>query len=203
MIDFGAALNAMTTTVSNETQLAVFVSADGPSDMAARLAKQGVQVTGTIRASTFQKALDRTGPALADGLFLVAAVAATLLAIGATVLAGVITARRRAYELAALEAAGVRARVLRRSAAVEQGILLAAGLAVGLVAGIVGSMLALPSTPFFVDQTIGPPVRHALPWGLLAVLVVCVVVVFAATCEIVARVVSGQATPGRLREAQQ
>jgi hypothetical protein len=203
MIDFGAALNAMSTPVSSQTQLAVFVAADGPSDMAARLAEQGIRVTDTVRASEFRTELDRTGPAFADGLFLVAAAAATLLAIGATVLAGVVTARRRAYELAALEAAGVRPRVLRRSAAVEQGVLLAAGLAVGLVAGVVGSMLALPSTPFFVDQTVGPPIQHALPWGLLAGLVLTLIVVFAVTCEIVARVVSGQATAGRLREAQQ
>ncbi|MGH8860241.1 MAG: FtsX-like permease family protein [Jatrophihabitantaceae bacterium] len=202
MIDFGAALNAMIAPVDLQTQLEVWAGPGAPGDLPARLAAQGVKVIATVHASTYRAVLDRTGPAFADGLFLVAAVAAILLAIGATVLAGVITARRRAYELAALEAAGVPRRTLRRSAAVEQGILLTVATVVGLAAGVVGSVLALPSTPFFVDQTIGPPVEHGLPWALLAMLVLLLVVVFSATSVLVARVVARQATAARLREAQ-
>src|SRR5206468_5098218 len=115
------------------------------------------------------------------------AAAAALLAVGATVLGGVTTARRRAYELAALHAAGVAPRALRRATALEQGLLLGIGLIVGVGAGLGGSVLALPSTPFFVDDSVGPPTQHELPVALLAVLAGCLAVVFVLTCLFVAR----------------
>jgi putative ABC transport system permease protein len=202
MTDFATMLRAARAGLGGSIQLEVFVSDAAPADLVARLARLGVTVTRTVHASTFLDQLDHTGPAFADGLFLVAAGAAVLLAIGATVLAGVTTSRRRAYELAALEAVGVRARTLRRSAALEQAILLAAGLVVGLAAGIVGALLALPSTPVFIDQTIGPPIDHGLPYGLLVILVVVLIVVFGSTSVVIARFVAHQASAGRLREAQ-
>ena len=202
MIDFGAALAAARGGLASTTRLEVFVSPGAPTDMPAALAKHGVHVISTVHAASFQDRLDHTGPAYADGLFLIAAGVATALAIGATVLAGVTTARRRAYELAALEVAGVRPRTLRRSAAVEQGIVLVAGLLVGLAAGSIGARLALPSTPVFVNSDVGPPVEHNLPVGLLAILSAVLIVVFAATSWLIARVVARQASAGGLREAQ-
>ena len=202
MVDFGSVLAAARGGLSSSTRLEVFVAPGAPSDLTARLAKQGVHVVSVLHAATLKKRLDHTGPAYADGLFLIAAGVATVLAIGATVLAGLTTARRRSYELAALEAAGVPRRTLRLSAAVEQGILLVAGLVVGLVAGIVGSRLALPSTPVFIEPDVGPPVGHQLPVGLLAILSAGIVVVFAATSLVIARVVSHQAGASRLREVQ-
>lgn len=203
MVDYGLALKAMTAGPGTTTQFQVWLDPAAPHDMKARLAAQHVKVVGVVHAATFRKQLDRSGPAFADGLFLVAAAAAALLAVGATVLGGIVTARRRAYELAALEAAGVPPRALRRATAGEQGIVLGVGLLVGLAAGLGGSALALPSTPFFVDDTVGPPAEHGLPLGLIGVLVVGLVVVFAATSWLVARLVSRQATAARLREAQQ
>jgi hypothetical protein len=202
MIDFGSALAAARGGLASTTRLEVFLSPGAPADMATALAKQGVHVVSTVHAAVFRDRLDHTGPAYADGLFLIAAGVATALAIGATVLAGVTTARRRAYELAALEVAGVRPRTLRRSAAVEQGIVLAAGLLVGLAAGSIGARLALPSTPVFVNSDVGPPVEHNLPVGLLAILSAVLIVVFAATSWLIARIVARQASAGRLREAQ-
>ena len=203
MVDFGTASAAMTEQSGSSVHYQVWLDAAAPKDMAARLAEHHVTVVRTVHASTFRRALDHSGPAFADGLFLVAAAAATVLALGATVLGGIITARRRAYELAALEAAGVSPRTLRRSTAAEQGLLLGVGILVGLGAGLGGSALALPSTPFFVDDNVGPPAEHALPYGLLAVLVAALLVAAVATCVVVARFVSRQATAGRLREAQQ
>jgi ABC-type antimicrobial peptide transport system permease subunit len=147
--------------------------------------------------------LDHTGPAFADSLFVVAAGAATVLAIGATVLGGLITARRRSYELAALEAVGVAPRSLRRATAAEQGLLRTVGVVLGVLAGIAGALLALPSTPFFVYTDVGPPVEYGLPGVTLAVLGATLVVVLAVTCALMARLIEGQATAARLREAQQ
>jgi hypothetical protein len=203
MVDFGAALNAMGSPAAATTQFQVWLAASAPKDMAARLTQQEVRVTGTTRASTYRRALDQSGPAFADQLFLVAAIAATILAIAATVLAAVVTARRRGYELAALTVVGIAPRTLRRALAAEQAILLGLGLIVGLAAGIGGSLFALSSTPVFVDATVGPPRVSELPWGLLAVMVAVLIVIVAATCWLVAWVVSRPATPDRLREAQQ
>jgi hypothetical protein len=203
MVDLGLALKEMTAPAGLSVQFQVWLDPSAPADMRARLAAQHVAVTRTVRAATFRTSLDHSGPAFADGLFLVAAAAAALLAIGATVFGGIVTARRRAYELAALEAAGVPSRSLRLATAGEQGILLGVGLLVGVGAGLGGSVLALPSTPFFVHDKVGPPSVHGLPLTLLGVLVGCVIVAFALTSWTVARIVYRQASAARLREAQQ
>jgi hypothetical protein len=202
MVDYGAALREMISRPGGQSRFEVWLSADAPPDMRARLAKQGVTVTGVVHAGTFRTALDHTGPAFADELFLVAAITAVLLAVGAALLAGITTARRRAYEVAALEAAGVPGRALHRSLTVEQALLLGVGVIVGVGAGLAGSVLALPSTPFFVHDDVGPPIDHTLPWGLIGILVGSLVAIFALTCLAVSWLVSRQATAARFREAQ-
>jgi hypothetical protein len=203
MVDLGAALNEMTGGQGTAAHFEVWLSPHAPTDMAARLAHQGVTVTGAVHAKTSRTALDHTGPAFADELFLVAAGTAVLLAVGAALLAGITTARRRAYEIASLEASGVPARSLRRSLTVEQGLLLGLGLVIGIGTGLAGSALALPSTPFFVVHDVGPPIDHGLPWGLVGVLTAGLAVLFALTAVAVSWMVSRQATAARFREAQQ
>jgi hypothetical protein len=203
LVDYDAALRAMSGAASYQTRFEVWLSPSAPADIRARLARERVTVLGAVHAATFRSQLDHTGPALADELDLIAALTAVLLAIGAALLAGITTARRRGYEVAALEAAGVPGRVLRRSITVEQALLLAIGVIVGVGAGLVGSVLALPSTPFFVTDDVGPPSDHALPWGMVGILIGALVAVFALTCFAVSWLVARQATPARFREAQQ
>ena len=203
MVDFGTALAAMDQPAETTTEYQVWLSPSAPSDMAARLAREHVYVTRTIRSSTYRPALDNSGPAFADSLFLISALAATLLAIGATAVGRVVTVRRRSYELAALEAVGVSPRTLRRATAAEQGSVFGIGLLVGLVGGLVGSRLALPSTPVFVDTSTGPPLSLGLPWMLLAALTIALVVVFVLVSVAIARLVERAATPSQLRGAQQ
>jgi hypothetical protein len=74
---------------------------------------------------------------------------------------------------------------------------------VGLAAGVVGSHLALPSTPVFVDSSIGPPLVFGLPWTLLAVLTVGLMVILGMVSVTIARLVERAAGPGQLRGAQQ
>ena len=202
MVDFGQALAAMTEPPGSTTVFQVWLGAGAPDDMSARLAAQGVVVTGVVRAVQYQRPLDRTGPAFADSLFLVAAVAACLLALATSVLGGIVTARRRSYEFAALEIVGVLPRALRRASAAEQAMLLGVGLAVGCAAGIGGSLLALPSTPFFVDETVGPPRDDSLPWGPIALLAATLVLVFALTSIAVGRLSVRSVDIERLREAE-
>jgi hypothetical protein len=203
LVDFELALKAMTDSPAGPVNYQVWLASGAPSDMAARLARQGVTVTGTVRAADFRRELDHTGPALAEALFLVGAVVAIVLAIGAALLGGATTARRRAYEVAALEAAGVPGGALRRALTLEQAVLLGLGLVVGLGAGLGGSALALPSTPFFVDETVGPPVARGLPLALVGALAGILLVVFALTSAVIAWLITRQATAARLREAQQ
>jgi uncharacterized membrane-anchored protein YhcB (DUF1043 family) len=105
--------------------------------------------------------------------------------------------------LAALEAVGVAPRTLRRATAAEQGSVFAIGLVVGLAAGLVGSRLALPSTPVFVDASAGPPPVVGLPWALLAGLAAGLAVVFVVVSLAIARLVERAAAPSQLRGAQQ
>jgi hypothetical protein len=203
MVDFGTALAAMDSPAATTTQYQVWLSSHAPSDMAARLARQHVYVQRTIHSATYRPALDHSGPAFADSLFLLSALAATVLAIGATAVGRALSVRRRGYELAALEAVGVSPRTLRRATAAEQGSVFGIGLVVGLAAGLVGSQLALPSTPVFVDTSTGPPLVLGLPWALLAALTVGMVVVFVVVSVIVGRVVERAATPSQLIGAQQ
>ena len=203
MVDFGTALAAMDNAAETTTEYQVWLSSSAPSDMAARLARQHVDVTRTIHSSTYRPALDQSGPAFADSLFLLSALAATLLAIGGTAAGRVVSIRRRAYELAALEAVGVSPRTLRRATAAEQGSVFGVGLLVGLAAGLAGSRLALPSTPVFVDTSTGPPLVLGLPWALLGALTIGFVVVFVLVSVAIARLVDRAATPGQLRGAQQ
>jgi putative ABC transport system permease protein len=203
MIDFGAALAVMNHRTAATTQYQVWLSPHAPPDMAARLARQHVYVQRTIHSATYLSALDDSGPAFADSLFLLSALAATVLAIGATALGRVLSVRRRSYELAALEAVGVSPRTLRRAMAAEQGSVFGIGLLVGLAAGLVGSWLALPSTPVFVDTSTGPPLTLGLPWALLGALTVGMVVVFVVVSLAIATVVERAATPSQLRGAQQ
>lgn len=180
----------------------VWLAADAPSDIEQKLEKAGLHITGSDTQARHRAELDRSGPAYADTVFLLAAFAATVLAIGAAVLAALVTARRRSYELAALEAVGVRPRTLRWASAAEQGILIGLGVLFGLIAGIGGSSMALPSTPVFTDPNNGPPIEYALPWARLLVLIAVVVVVLAAICVLMARAIEGQASAARLRETQ-
>ncbi len=203
MVDFGSALAAMSNSAAPTTHYQVWLSSAAPSDMAARLARQHVYVERTIHSSTYLPALDNSGPAFADSLFLVSALAATILAIAATAVGRVVSVRRRGYEMAALGAVGVSPRTLRRAMAVEQGSIFGIGLIVGLAAGLVGSLLALPSTPVFVDTATGPPLVLGLPWGLLALLALGLVLVFVAVSVAIARLVERAATPSQLRGAQQ
>jgi hypothetical protein len=203
MVDFGAALAAMQGPPARTTRYQVWLSPAAPPDMAARLARRRVYVQRTLHSSRYRAALDHSGPALADSLFLASALAAIVLAVGATAVMRAVSVRRRGYELAALEAVGVPPRTLRRATAAEQGSVFAIGLLVGLAAGLVGSRLALPSTPVFVDTAAGPPLVFGLPWGLLAALAVGLVVVFVAVSLAIARLVERAATPSQLRGAQQ
>jgi hypothetical protein len=147
----------------------VWLSASAPSTIGSRLAAQGVSVLRVESAASRDAVLARGGVGFAYSLFLLAAVAAAVLAVGATAFALAVGARRRGAELAAMRAVRVTPRSLRRSVEGEQALVLGAGVVLGAAAGMAAAAVALGSIPEFVSSGAGPPLALGLPAGALAV----------------------------------
>jgi ABC-type antimicrobial peptide transport system permease subunit len=152
-----AAANAPTS--ASET---VWLTPSVAGTFPAKLQKAGVTILSTQSATEQTALYSRQGPALAILLFLAGACLGALLAAGGAMLNLHLTGRRRTYELAAMSAIGVRRRTLLASLYAEQAVLLAFGIGVGVVAGVVGAVLALPSVPEFADQPSAPPMLYGL-----------------------------------------
>jgi hypothetical protein len=153
----------------------------------AKLAKAGVTVLSTQSAAQQSALYSRQGPMLAILLFLAGSFLGALLAAGGAVLNLHLTGRRRTYELAAMSALGVRRRTLLVSLHAEQGLLLVFGIGVGVVAGVLGAVLALPSVPEFADQPSAPPMLyglHTVPVLLAVAVAVLVLGVVVATSSV-------------------
>jgi len=150
----------------------------------AQLKKAGVTILSTRSASEQTALYSRQGPALAILLFLAGACLGALLAAGGAMLNLHLAGRRRTYELAAMSAIGVRRRTLLASLFAEQAVLLVFGIGVGVVAGVVGAMLALPSVPEFADQPSAPPMLYGLHTLPVALVVAAAVVVLAVVVAI-------------------
>ena len=180
----------------------VWAADDVPAGLVPRLAAAGVHVTATHRAAEREAVLATQGPALAVRLLVLAGATATVLAGAGAALSLALLGRRRRYELAALQAAGLPARSLAASVLLEQVAVLATGALLGLAAGLAGGRLAIRSVPQFDDAGGGLPLLTApRPGAVVGVLAAAVLVV------LVAAVLAGLALAGgrgveRLREAQ-
>ena len=146
-------------TIATET---VWLTPSVAATFGAKLEKAGVTILSTQSATQQTALYSRQGPALAILLFLAGAGLGALLAAGGVVLNLHLTGRRRTYELAAMSALGVRRRTLLASLYAEQGLLLVFGIGVGVLAGLAGAVLALPSVPEFADKPPAPPMLYGL-----------------------------------------
>jgi hypothetical protein len=169
------------------TTLEVWLAAGAPSDIVRHLAAAGIDPVGQQSAVAQEATLSATGVSLAYALFLYAAIAALALALGSTVVVVVAAARRRADELASLQAVGVARRSLRRALLIEQGLVVGVGAVLGLAAGVGAAALALPSIPEFTSLGAGPPLGYTLPAAALGVTLLVIVASLAATVGIAAR----------------
>ncbi|MGA8112172.1 MAG: hypothetical protein WCA46_00765, partial [Actinocatenispora sp.] len=123
----------------------VWAAPGAPAGLADRLNAAGLTVQRTDSLSETRTALSRQAPGLALRLYLVAGVAALLLAVGAVLLGGYVGVRERLYDLAALHAAGIGGADLARAVRREYRILLGVPLLTGLLVGAASSVLLLPS----------------------------------------------------------
>ncbi len=153
----------------------VWLSAQAPSDIVVELQRRGVTVTGVDSVTGRLRASAHGGVELAYGLFLVAAVAAGAMAVGATGFAVAVGARRRRAELAAMRAMGIPVTTLRRSLEAEQVLCAGTALVLGVAAGSLSAVVALKTVPEAVPAGPGPPLELGLPVALLVALVAVLV----------------------------
>ncbi len=160
----------------------VWLSPAAPAGIVARLRAHGISVVGSDSVVSRQRASAHSGVILAYRLFLLAALAAAALAVGATAFGLAAGARRRGPELAALRAIGLSAPVLRRSVWIEQALSTGLGAVLGVAAGVTAAAVALRSVPELASQVAGPPLDLGLPPAVLA----ATVAVLAAALSVVA-----------------
>ncbi|HEV7207869.1 MAG TPA: FtsX-like permease family protein, partial [Mycobacteriales bacterium] len=166
-----------------------------------RLDAEGVQVVQNQSIRQVEAGLARQGPPLALLLFLVGAGVAALLALAGAALNLTLAARRRGFELAALQALGIGRRALLTSLLVEQLTLLGVGVGLGMGSGLLSASLALPGVPEFTVPPLAPDLLYAPPF----LLVVGLTVLLGAAVAIAVSVSSGalvrRVRPELLREA--
>jgi hypothetical protein len=162
LVDLDLAQRMMSGPMTNVTS-EVWLGANAPSTIESSLAARGISVVRVDSAQQSDRALSHSGTSLAFILFLLAAIAAAALAVGATGFAVAVTARRRGTEFAAMRAVGIPASSLRRSIEIEQALALGTGVVLGAAAGVVSAVVALRSVPEFVGVGPGPPLSLGLP----------------------------------------
>ena len=176
----------------------VWLASGAPSGIIGRLRDHGVIVRKVVTAAQAQRALAHDGVSLAYLLYVVSALTAGLLVVGATVFGLVSSSRRREDELASLRAVGVDVRSLRRAVWMEQILVFGAGLVAGTAAGVVGAAVALRSVPEFVSRGSGPPLDLGLPPLVVAGTAAVLVMVVGALTAWQARATVRRATAERL-----
>ncbi|MBF8190974.1 hypothetical protein ITP53_35765 [Nonomuraea sp. K274] len=157
--------------VHDQAVFQVWTRAADPAALERALAEQGLAVVSRRQAADLAASFAGQGPGLALLLLLVSALAAAALALGRTVLALSAAARRRGYELAALEAAGARVPALRVALLLEQVITVTAGTLAGLVAGLAAAWAALGRIPQFAEPPLTPPLPHEIAAAPVAIVV--------------------------------
>jgi hypothetical protein len=200
-VDLGFAAR-FSQTVDPDATYQVWAShaAPPPPVLTAQLRTAGLRVVGHESIGARTHALERSGPALALLLLLGVAIAGLVTAAAAVLVLALVQARRRAYELAALQTAGVANRVLRRATAWEYAVQLAVGAGAGLLCGMATTALAGPKVSVLGSVDTATPVPNTVAWAGLAVVAGVTAVLFALTTVVVARVALRFARPGLLRE---
>ncbi|HEY1177701.1 MAG TPA: FtsX-like permease family protein, partial [Phytomonospora sp.] len=125
----------------------VWAIAAAPSDLPDRLAAEGLSVVDRDDIGAHLEILGRKAPALGLRLYLLAGGAAVLLAVGTVLFTAQSASAARGYEVAALRVAGVGRRVVRASIAREYSIVIGVPLLLGLLSGMAGAWLMLPTVP--------------------------------------------------------
>jgi putative ABC transport system permease protein len=178
----------------------VWLASGAEPIIAPRLRAAGVQILSVQTTPQVERSLGSQGPGLASILLLADAIAALLLASGSAILSLFLSARRRRYEYAALEASGVERSALRRSVFIEIGAVCGFACLTGIAAGIAAIVIALPGIPEFLTNPTGPVLTYDPPVpSFAASLAVCVFVLLAVGGTAAVALIRG-IRPDQLRE---
>jgi hypothetical protein len=180
----------------------VWLAPDAPASFTKRLEAAGFHISDRSILAARLHQFDRQGPALGLLLFLVAAVAAVVLAVAGVVTNSYLSGRRRAYELAAMRTFGVSRHTLVRAGSSEQRLLWGGSVVLGAATGLVAAALALPAVPFYSDEGAGPPLDYTPRWLLLGGLFVALLALIGLLSALISRLLVRTGVPELLREAQ-
>ena len=167
-----------------------------------RLGAQGVAVAPPVRAADRAAVLAHQAPSLALLLLLVGAAAGAVLATVGVMLHLYLTGRRRAFELAVLEAFGARQRSLWGPMLVEQGSLVGYGVLCGGTIGLVVALVALPAVPQFIDNPEVPPPIYTPDWAWIGGAVGLALLLVMGGLALVVAALVRRARPSLLREEE-
>jgi hypothetical protein len=168
MTNLAFLVDSQTAATIPQAHYQVWLGPHAPRDIVGLLRRAGLPVLAVQRASTTDKQLDSSGPALADQFLLLAALAALAIAALSTLAALAATTRERAGEMAGLQAAGVD-RMSTMGALVGETIALAVTALFGTLAGYISIVMVVPSLPILADVPAGaPPIQYELPLGVVA-----------------------------------
>ena len=179
----------------------VWLAEGAPEHLVDRLRAAGLAVEGERRASQSEEVLGRQAPSLGMLLFLVGpgwrrswppAALLDLYLLG----------RRRAFELAAMRAIGVRRLTLAAGVLIEQAMVLGAGGGVRVAGGLLAVRLVLPAVPLYSDRPVFPPVLLTPDPRPLGLLLAALVAAVGAGIGLATALLLRSAVPDRLREAQ-
>jgi hypothetical protein len=201
LVDFSL-VELLQTSTPLETTFEVWCHRPPPAAFLETLRGEGVRVVATHSSGTAEGLLNRSGPALAFELFVLAALGAALLSLGALVFAIASSSRKRAIEVAALAAVGVPREMLHRSLMAEYATIVTAGVALGLVAGLLTIRLALGSLPEFVPGRVGPVLSVWIPWPQVLVAAGLAFLLLLTGAAVATSLVMRRATPDCLRTSQ-
>lgn len=176
--------------LTDRTEFQIWVAPGQAERIRRALQEQQIPIQATTTVAALVERHRSEGPGLALVLLLVTALAAAALALGRAVLGLHAAARRRAYELAALRAAGAGDRSLRTALFLELVVVLGFGALVGSAAGLLAAVLALPKIPEFGRPVTTPPLLYDVPPAP---------VLLAAAAALLASLVAGALTAEALR----
>jgi hypothetical protein len=147
-IDNGGAINPQ-----------VWIGPHAPADALARLARNGIVVTGSTDAADAGRTLAAMGAQQALLFQWFAAVIALGLSIGAMVIASGVDRRPRSQELSSMRVQGVSARVASRAAVAGYLVMVVAAAVIGVGAAALSWWLCGRYLPIYADPTTWPPQR--------------------------------------------
>ena len=198
LMDLPLALRAETGTPV-ATTLQVWLAPHAPARIIEALRRDGIRITSQQTPGPLLYRFNHGGLAYGYLFFLFAAGAALFLAAGSGVATALMSARGRIFELAVLRSVGVARRTLLLSLFEEQLLVVIPGVGLGLLAGLLGSVLSLSSVPQFGSNAGAPVPATYLPLLPIVVMVLVMLLFLVGTAIVTSAIALRRARYRALR----